>query len=308
MMLTGGKENRRRTAWMGAAAAVVLAASLPASAGSRDDLGTLRIGMVSPSGSRVVAGLGKMTRAFEEAAGVPAEMFVARDSEALIRAIASGRVHYALLSATGFAVADAYCQCVEPLAAPRGVDGAIGVRAALIARRGRPVTMQGLGRARVVAGPVDEVGPQVLALSALNEVLSPGRRDAVLHSGSQSQAEAVFAAGEADALVGWVPAFVDGRAPSRSGTLTRLEKLGIAPSELEVIWTSGVVAFGPHTVRRDVPAELKIRLGSFLENLYTASPEIYALLEPYRGGGFKKIGAADYEAAARIAEVSVARR
>lgn len=306
MMLTGGNGFRRRAAWLGAAAGLALAASLPASADWQDDVGTLRIGMVSPSGSRAVAGLGKMTRAFEEAAGVPAEIFVARDSEALIRAIASGRVHYALLSATGYAVADAYCQCVEPLAAPRGVDGAIGVRGALIARRGQ--TIQELGQARIVAGPADEVGPQVLALSALQEVASHAEYGAVSHSGSQSQAEAAFAEGKAEVLVGWVPAFADERASSRSGTLTRLEKLGIAPSELEIIWMSGVVAFGPHAVRRDMPAELKIRLGSFLENLYTASPEIYALLEPYRGGGFKRIGAADYEAAARIAEVSVARR
>ncbi|WP_164742950.1 PhnD/SsuA/transferrin family substrate-binding protein [Mesorhizobium sp. Z1-4] len=283
-----------------------MAASLPASANWQDELGTLRIGMVSPSGSRAVAGLGKMTRAFEEAGGVPAEIFVARDSEALIRAIASGRVHYALLSATGYAVADAYCQCVEPLAAPRGVDGAIGVRGALIARRGQ--AMQELGRARVVAGSVDEVGPQVLALAALQDIASPGGYGAVLHSGSQSQAEAAFAEGQAEVLVGWVPAFADDRAVSRSGTVKRLEKLGIAPSELEIIWTSGVVAFGPHAVRRDIPVQLKVRLGSFLENLYNANPEIYALLEPYRGGGFKKIGAADYEAAARIAEVSVARR
>lgn len=306
MVLTGGKGIRRRTAWLGAVAGLALAASLPASANWQDDLGTLRIGMVSPSGSRAVAGLGKMTRAFEEAAGVPAEIFVARDSEALIRAIASGRVHYALLSATGYAVADAYCQCVEPLAAPRGVDGAIGVRGALIARRGQ--AMQELGRARVVAGSVDEVGPQVLALAALQDIASPGGYGAVLHSGSQSQAEAAFAEGQAEVLVGWVPAFADDRAVSRSGTLKRLEKLGIAPSELEIIWTSGVVAFGPHAVRRDIPVQLKVRLGSFLENLYSANPEIYALLEPYRGGGFKKIGAADYEAAARIAEVSVARR
>lgn len=306
MVLTGGKGIRRRTAWLGAAAGLALAASLPASANWQDDLGTLRIGMVSPSGSRAVAGLGKMTRAFEEAGGVPAEIFVARDSEALIRAIASGRVHYALLSATGYAVADAYCQCVEPLAAPRGVDGAIGVRGALIARRGQ--AMQELGRARVVAGSVDEVGPLVLALAALQDIASPGGYGAVLHSGSQSQAEAAFAEGQAEVLVGWVPAFADDRAVSRSGTLKRLEKLGIAPSELEIIWTSGVVAFGPHAVRRDIPVQLKVRLGSFLENLYNANPEIYALLEPYRGGGFKKIGAADYEAAARIAEVSVARR
>ncbi len=306
MVLTGGKGIRRRTAWLGAVAGLALAASLPASANWQDELGTLRIGMVSPSGSRAVAGLGKMTRAFEEAGGVPAEIFVARDSEALIRAIASGRVHYALLSATGYAVADAYCQCVEPLAAPRGVDGAIGVRGALIARRGQ--AMQELGRARVVAGSVDEVGPQVLALAALQDIASPGGYGAVLHSGSQSQAEAAFAEGQAEVLVGWVPAFADDRAVSRSGTVKRLEKLGIAPSELEIIWTSGVVAFGPHAVRRDIPVQLKVRLGSFLENLYNANPEIYALLEPYRGGGFKKIGAADYEAAARIAEVSVARR
>ena len=301
-MVSGSRTAIRRKAGplRAAVAAIAVIAAAPASAGWQDEFGTLRIGMVSPSGSRAIAGLSSMTAAFQEAAGVPTEIFAARDAEALIRAIASRRVHYAVLSGTAYAIADAYCQCVEPLAAPRAVDGAIGLRAAVIARRDHALILPDLSNARVVSGPVDEIGPQALALAAISEAGPPGHKNTVVHVKSQSEAEAAFAKGKADAVVGWLPAFAGDWATPQSGTMTRLETAGLAPEALEVVWTSGIIAFGPHAVRRDMPGELKVRLTSFLENLYDSRPDIYALLEPYRGGGFKRVRAADFETAAQI--------
>ncbi|MBO6540997.1 MAG: PhnD/SsuA/transferrin family substrate-binding protein [Rhizobiaceae bacterium] len=288
-----------------AAAALAVTTAVPAQADWQQDFGTLRIGMVSPSGGRAIPGVSRMKAAFAEAAGVPAEIFAAKDYEALIRAMASGRIHYAVFSATAYAAADAYCQCVEPLAAPRAVDGAVGLRAVIVARRDKALTLPELSDARIVAGPNRTPGPQSLALAALEKAGLPG--SAVSHAISLNAAEKAFVAGEAHAVVGWIPAYMHDGVKPKSGTLARLEQSSVDLDSVSVVWSSGVLAFGPHAARRDMPKELKERLGSFLATLYDSHPEIYALVEPYRGGGFAQIEPAAYEAAGVIVSKLVSR-
>ena len=288
-----------------AAVALAVTAAVPAQADWQQDFGTLRIGMVSPSGGRAIPGVSRMKAAFSEAAGVPAEIFAAKDYEALIRAMASGRIHYAVLSAAAYATADAYCQCVEPLAAPRAVDGAVGLRAVIVARRDEALTLPELAEARVVAGPDRTLGPQLLALAALGDVGL--KESAVSHATSLNAAEAAFVSGDADAVIGWIPAYMHDGVEPKSGTLARLEQSGVDLDDVSVVWSSDVLAFGPHAARRDVPAELKDRLGRFLGALHASQPEIYALVEPYRGGGFAQIEPAAYEAAGVIVSKLVSR-
>jgi phosphonate transport system substrate-binding protein len=285
-----------------AVAALALIAATPASAGWQEDFGTLRIGMVSPTGGRGIAGLRQMTTAFQRAAGVPAEILVARDYPALIRAISEGRVHYAVFSAIAYGVSEAICGCVEPLAAPRGVDGAVGLRAVLLARRGAPADPDELPGARVAAGPLDGMGPQSLALAALADGGIAGGAVSVVHAASHSDAERMFRSGDADVLVGWEPVNEAGGVAPGAGTLARLEAAGMAADELGVIWSSQTLAYGPHVVRTDLPEQLKSRLGRFLVNLRDQQPEVYEYVEPHRGGGFRNTDGSDYLAARRIAD------
>lgn len=281
---------------------LVLIAATPASAGWQDDFGILRIGMVSPSGGRGIAGLGQMTTAFQRAAGIPAEILVARDYPALIRALSEGRVHYAVYSAIAYGASEAICGCVEPLAAPRGVDGAIGLQAVLLARRGAIAGLDEMSGARVVVGPMGGIGPQSLALAAISDAGLAGGAGSVVHARSHSDAERMFRSGDADILVGWEPVYEEGGAAPQSGTLVRLSSAGMDADELAVIWSSQTVAFGPHVVRSDLPEELKARLGRFLVNLRDQQPDVYELLEPNRGGGFRKTEAPDYRVARQIAD------
>ena len=258
--------------------------------------------MVSSSGGRGIAGLGQMKTAFQRAAGIPAEILVARDLPALIRALSEGRVHYAVYSAIAYGASEAICGCVEPLAAPRGVDGAVGLQAVLLARRGPINDLAGISGARVVVGPMDGIGPQSLALAAISDAGPVGGAGSVVHAGSHSDAERVFRSGDADVLVGWEPVYEVGGVVPQSGTIARLSSAGMDADELAVIWSSQTVAFGPHAVRSDMPEELKARLGRFLVDLRDQQPDVYELLEPNRGGGFRKAEAPDYLVARRIAD------
>ncbi|MEX0953838.1 MAG: PhnD/SsuA/transferrin family substrate-binding protein [Rhizobiaceae bacterium] len=309
MMGSSGKQTAGTRAKRLGVAVVGLAliVASPASAGWQHEFGTLRIGMVSPSGGRGIAGLGQMTTAFQQAAGIPAEILVARDYPALIRAISEGRVHYAIYSAIAYGVSDALCGCVEPLAAPRGVDGAVGLRAVLLARRGAIASFDEMSGARIVAGPMSGLGPQSLALAAMADAGPAGGAVSVLHARSHSEAERQFRTGDADILVGWEPVYEDDGVEPQSGTLVRLASAGMDTVELAIIWSSATVGYGPHVVRSDLPEELKARLGRFLVNLRDQQPDVYEFVEPNRGGGFRKIGLPDYRVARQVADGIAAR-
>ncbi|MBO6717817.1 MAG: PhnD/SsuA/transferrin family substrate-binding protein [Rhizobiaceae bacterium] len=285
-----------------ALAVVTCVAPGPAQAGWEDDFGTLRIGMVSNSGGRGVAGLGQLTTAYERATGVSVQIMVARDYPALIRAQAQGRIHYAVYSAAAYGVAAALCGCVEPLAAPRGLGGATGVQAVAIGRRGGSDGLADIEGARVVSGPGEEVGPQSLAMAVIAADGTSARPASITHAASQSEAERAFIEGEADILLGWRPTGDEKDADPSVGTLARLEAGGMALDGLEVLWASDTIAYGPHAVRTDLPDELKRRLGRFLLHVHEQQPDIYQLLEPYRGGGFAPIAADAYGGARAIVD------
>lgn len=272
------------------AALLTVGSALPALAAGATGA-PLRIGIVAePGAGNTVAGLGLLKDAYARALGMPVEFLVARDYGALVEAQAAGRVQYAVYSALAYAAASQRCGCVEPVAAPVGMDGAIGIRSVLIVRRGGGADAPGVPAGRIVAGPPG---------SAVGALLPPAGPDGldITHAESAAAAEAMFAQGQADALLGWQPAGPDGEPDPPGGTLARLEAAGMAAADLRVAWRSDLLRFGPHAVLKNLDAETKRRLGVFLTNLKAQSPEIYDLVERYHGGGFVSVGPQDYSAA-----------
>ncbi|HMQ57010.1 MAG TPA: PhnD/SsuA/transferrin family substrate-binding protein [Rhizobiaceae bacterium] len=274
-------------------AAVLLFAIPPAQAGWREELGAFRIGVVSgfnPIGEKT--GYDDLKQTMRGALGMPVEVFIARDFAALIDAQASGRIEYAVMSANAYAAAWTMCKCIEPLIAPVGQDGTTGFRLTLRMRAapGRPV-----------AEPVVLSGPNnALAFARLRDIVLERTAQAVgggrvkLHvAASQEHAEDAWAKGEGDALLGWVPAI------GESGDLV---SHGDAKSPGATIWQSDVIANGPHTVRANLPAEAKETVLRAVTGLETGAPRVYDLIEPRRGGGFRKVTAQDYDALVSLAE------
>lgn len=284
------------------AALASFALLLPLAAGAapaiaQDKPALLRIGIVSPNGTASgIPGLAAIRRAYTQATGLPVRIFAARDTAALVEAQANGRVHYAMYSAAGYAAAQAACACVEPLAAPSGNFGDTGLHAVVYARAGKAATLQGAATLRVVAGPADAVGPQVLALDAL---AAAGAGDDVVLAQSLEAAEAAFAAGDADVLVGWEPA-VEDHSGDAGGTAVRLAHLGLSAGDMVELWRSAELRYGPHAVRNDLPEEVKRSLRTFLLNVYTQQPAVYDLVEHRHLGGFVAVSDANYAAAAAM--------
>ena len=276
--------------------------SNPAHADWRDDIGTFRIGIVAePGAGNTVPGLARLTDAYTKALGMKVEFVVARDYAALIEAQGNARIEYAIYSATAYATASKRCGCIEPLVAPVDFDGAIGIRSVLLTRDGKLPDLAALAGHRIAMAPSDSVGGSLLPLAAL---AAEGRKIAedapfLVHADSAAAAETMLVDGKADGLFGWVTAAADGR-PEASGTQARLEAAGLSAAALQVVWTSGLLRYGPHAVRSDLDPEAKRRLTVFLTNLKSMTPDVYDLLEAKHSGGFAVVTPKDYETAASV--------
>ncbi|WP_436170717.1 phosphate/phosphite/phosphonate ABC transporter substrate-binding protein [Mesorhizobium sp. LjNodule214] len=305
-----------------AAAFALLAASWPnaARADWRDDIGTFRIGIVAEAGGgNTVPGLALLTDAYTKGLGMKVEFVVARDYAALIEAQASGRIEYAVYSATAYATASRRCGCVEPLVAPVDADGAIGIRSVLVTRDGKVPDLAAMASHRIAMAPSDSIGGSLMPLAGLKADGVELSEDApyLVHAASAAAAEAMLIDGQADALFGWEKAMADGqpavldgqsavlddRLAEPAGTVARLEAAGLPKSELQLVWTSGLLRYGPHAVRSDLDPEAKRRLTVFLTNLKSMTPDVYDLLEAAHSGGFAIASSKDYAMAAAIVKL-----
>ncbi len=286
-------------------AALALLACRPAWAGWREEIGTFRIGMVAePGAGNAVPGLALLTDAYSAALGVPVKVFVARDYATLIQAQIDRRVDYAVYSATAYALASVRCGCVEPLVAPTDADGAVSVRSVLVTRDAKVTKPADMATRRIALGAPDSVTATLMPLADLAAagVTDVAGQPLLRHAASASAAEAMLADGTVDAVFGWQRAREAGAqgTPPRGGTLTRLEAAGIPASALQVVWSSGVLRYGPHAVLSSLDKEAKRRLVDFLTGLKARAPQVYGLLERDHMGGFVAVKASDYETAAAL--------
>lgn len=285
---------------VGALCIAVTCLATPVSAGWQEDIGTFRVGVVAePGAGNTIAGLAELNDAFTKALGLKVEFFVAQSYAALIDAQASQRIEYAIYSASAYASAFRRCECVEPLVAPTGEDGSIGIRSVLVTRDGRLPSVSDLAGRRIALLPADSIAGHQLPLAAFLPAGKPlsGTETFFVHAQSAEAAEATLAEGSVDAIFGWMPAARPGAPDIEGGTMARLEAAGIDRATLSIVWRSDVLRYGPHAVSSDLDPEPKRRLTAFLTGLREADPDMYERLETHHLGGFTAASQTDYAAA-----------
>lgn len=269
-----------------AAVALALSAAPAAQAGWREDIGTFRIGIVAPGGGRVIEGADLMMQAYSAALGMPVEIFAARDYAALIDAQASKRIEYAIYSAFAYATARRLCECVEPVVSPVSLSGASGVQAVVLKR----TWVEGAGPPTIAVPPDSALFPGAVTDAALKSLSSTAPYE-VRAAATMEEAEALFADGKVNALLGWAEAGSDGEP---GGTVARITARGITPSSYEIVWRSETLRYGPHAVRTDLDPEAVALLRNWLLGLKRAKPDVFEVLSPQLTGGFISAAAADY--------------
>lgn len=270
--------------------------------------GTFRIGMLADPGTgSSLPRLPSLKRAYALALGVPVEFFVAADYRTLIEAQADKRIDYAIYSASAYAAAALACDCVEPLVAPTSGSGALGIRSILIARQGGPTGIADMAKYRVAIGAPEDIAAFQLPLSSLRNqgVSLTGREPFLVSVPVARDAEDMLRRGEVDAIFGWIETGIDKAPIGGAGTLQRL-KSGDEPADsASIVWTSELLRFGPHAIRKDLAPEIRRRLVPFLTALRESDPDLFDVLARYHTGGFVSVTEADYSSALDMVRASV---
>jgi phosphonate transport system substrate-binding protein len=215
------------------------------------------------------------------------------DERALIEAFADGRVDYAPLSASGYAMAWRRCGCIEPLAASRAADGSAGWRIVVVVPTSSPLEkLPALAGRRLAVAEEGSIGGRRLALRLLEAQGVEGAAAPRIETVAGPRA-AVAAAIErrVDAAVAWSTLEGDVAEGYGRGTLRDMVAAGeLSMADVRVLWASPVLPHGPHAVRADLAEGPKRRLRDMLVDLDEVDPDAYEAIEPVHAGGFLRVG------------------
>ena len=281
--------------------ALAVVAAVPASAGWRDDFKVLRIGTVAPHGAAYdIARLEPFRAYMQDRLGLPVEIVATADYDALIDAQVTARVQYAILSASSYVTAEALCACVEPLALPSAFDGSHGFHSVLVARAGSAIASLADARGkRLALTGTDSIAGRLVPLKALagQDIDPQAYFSSVLAAANPEQAVTMLFTDEADLAAGWSSLSGDAASGYSFGVFTRMVAAGaLAMDRLNIVWRSPLIPFGPHVVRRDLPAELKTLIAAALMAMATEAPDALDAVDDSSigGGGFVPATADDY--------------
>lgn len=271
------------------------ATSKPKEEDWRSQVPTFRIGLVEQHPlAQDREAIARIEKAYSDALGLQARVYVAPDFQRLMQAQADGRVLYGIYSSTAYAAASLFCNCIKAFAAPKSANGASGISSVLIFRKPAPESIDEIDDFKIGTGPSDNLTAHLLPVRNIAPDGLPlsGEESFLVKAESASALEALFLKKEVDGLFGWEMATDDSQA---TGTLERLVEKGLEPDASEIIWRSDKVPFGPHAMRSDLPNELFEIAQTFLIDLKEKDIELYEMLEPIRQGGFGAISHEDYQ-------------
>lgn len=261
-----------------------------ANADWREELGTLRIGILAGDDvSRSIAFVEPFRLAIQEKLNVDVEIYGARDYPTLVQAHTTGRVEYAVLSATAYAASYKVCKCNEPLVVAKSGDGKNSFQSILIGRQGGVISLNDINGKQAIALSKDSVGGYAYPLYELAENGFELAKSGVTFSFGETSSGSVelFSQGQGDVMLGWSSLTGDATIGFTRGTLKELENLrpGSA-SQYKVIWKSTPIPHRVHSIVTKIPTEAKKELRELLEKMFDDDPVAYDAIEPIYGGGF----------------------
>ncbi|MEO0635199.1 MAG: PhnD/SsuA/transferrin family substrate-binding protein [Pseudomonadota bacterium] len=274
----------------------------PPSTAWRDEIGTLRVGVAAGDDARgTVRRMELFRESLTNKLDLPVEIVPFGDFLTLSDAQASGRVEYAIHSSLSFAMTQAACNCVEPLAVPTFSGGAKSIRMIVVARSDNADALLSGDGVEARFGVIGEAASN-LHLELADALLKSSGVQGVAVTGSQMQefedfaaASAALASNQVDGLFGWSTLTGPLSEGYSHGTLRQLLETGLLDeTDIELAWQSPEIMLGPHAVRRNLPSELKGLLQSHLLGLEGTEPAAYDGVSPDLAGGFRPVQASNY--------------
>ena len=288
-------------------AAAIVGAADSGLADWRDETKVLRVGYLSTGNpARIAARMDLFRSYLEGRIGLPVELVPAVTYAALIDGAVSGRIQYAIHSATSYAVAEAACACIEPLAVPAAFDGSMGFHSILLVRAESPIrNLADAAGATIAVSGEDSLAGRLVPFAGLagEGIDAETYFSRIVDAPGPEAAITALLAGDVDIAAGWSSLTGDASTGYAFGVLTRMVIDGrLSMDAVRVLWRSPIIPFGPHAVRIDMASELKLLLADALFDMAFMAPEVLEAVDRsgFGGGGFVAIDPAIYAVIAEL--------
>ncbi len=272
-------------------AALATAATAEAQADWRNDITVFRVGVMTGANApyRLVQ-LEPFKEYLESRLALPVEIVPADNFDALIAAQTEARVDYAIDTATAYVTAKTRCDCVEALAVPMRAGGEAGFYALLVSRSDGDIeTLADAEGARLALAGSDSVAGRLLQMKAFEaEGIDPETHFSdVIEVANPRAAISALLNQEADLVIAWSSLSGDRNAGYSFGVLTDLVASGrLAMDQINIVWQSALIPFGPHVVRSSLPNELKHLVSQALLAISREDPVAHDAIDRFAGRGF----------------------
>jgi phosphate/phosphite/phosphonate ABC transporter binding protein len=268
----------------------------------------LRLGVVVAADEDARDRVEPFRYALEEIADLPVDLFLLDTMGDAVEALASGRIDYVRLSPSAYAATHQLCSCVEPLVTAGPDDFPARFYAILISKRGdAKKSIADLKNTRLAVGNKHAItGYRVPLANLAADGINVRSHFATLVE-VQNPVEGVRALldGKVQATLGWSTLSGEAKNGFTAGTLNDYYVSGGRGFEdLEIVWRSPPIPYSAHSLRKELPDNLKRRLRAGLMDLRRESPAAYLAIEPDLPGGFEPVVHADYRPLLRTYEDS----
>ncbi len=234
---------------------------------------------------------------------IPVELYPATDYAGVMQGLIAGTLEVAGLGASAYA--GIHLQdpnAVEVIVTNSNTDDSLGYYSVVVVRADSGIDdMEQLrGRSLAFADPNSASGYLVphFELNDQGYTTDGGNRffGQVGFSGGHEQGVIAVLNRQYDAAATWMSGLGERSDGYSRGNLRRMvDKGALDMDDIEIVWTSSLIANGPTVIRQDLPAEVKEAYTDFLVGLVDEHPDCYANLAGGDGNGYVRIDHSFYE-------------
>jgi len=266
----------------------------------------LRLGVVVAADDGARERVEPFRLALEDIADLPVDLFLMETLADASEALAAGRIDYARLSPSAYAAVHQLCVCVEPLVTAGPDDFPARFYAILVARSSaEKLSLADLKGKRLAVGSSHAVtGYRVpLANLAADGINARTHFSSLVEVKDPVEGLRAVLDGRVDAALAWSTLAGEAKNGYTAGTLNDFYVSGGRGfKDLEIVWRSPPIPYSAHSLRKDLPDDLKRRIRAGLMDLRREAPDAYLAIEPGLPGGFEPVVHADYRPLLRTYE------
>ena len=212
--------------------------------------------------------------------GVPTKIFAPADYNGVIEGLIGRNLDMAWLGASGYAktyITDP--EAVEPVLVKINVDGSMGYHSIGFARVDSNITSLDdmKGKKFGFGDPNSTSGYLIpsIEIPAAGFPMESGKYfGEVVFTGGHEQTIVAVANGDIDAGVTWADGLGAWEEGYNSGALRKAADAGLVDmTQLVQIWKSKVIPEGPVVLRKDLPADVKLKVTGLIAGLASLDPE-----------------------------------